>query len=470
MGDKEDSQFHTRTFRQIYVMVFILLILTASFSHAESALIWRRTAVTKATAVDQYRVILRGKSLPNAKIDIRLPDAIVLRPPAGAEKSSLKYPAPLESHLKSITVAVDPVTPAAKRFRTTIKDCNVLKEASESAEKLAAVRPGQRLWTEAHNGNWYTVYGKSSRGFISAMCMEKEFSTMTPAVTSKTLKAKPSGEFITAIQLPLGLFQIPIEVTSAKGTNTILTRIEVLENKVLINDKELTGERAGARKKSAGLVYYFWLGGGYDSQDYSEDTAGGNIKHKHNSLQSREVGATIQGERFGFSLSNLWSRGKIEDVPASLVTVEDSYVLSQIRGLGIYKLGAGRRWHILGGAEYRIGPHITLGGAGGNEIAIMDHALASVLLGIGTDWFIAGDWSSRADLILSKHVMQKVGSSSAATGSNFGLDGRIDLKYKYSSWGSMAAALSGDWLKNAPDGFTRTFLLLRTHFLVGFEF
>ena len=63
-----------------------------------------------------------------------------------------------------------------KKFKSGMykfsEKCTMYKEPRALSEEAGSIRPGRKLWIDAHNDGWHKAYKKSGTVYISADCLD----------------------------------------------------------------------------------------------------------------------------------------------------------------------------------------------------------------------------------------------------------------------------------------------------------
>lgn len=66
----------------------------------------------------------------------------------------------------------EPTTAFKPGMHQFSKKCTMRDKPSELGEAQGAIRPGRKLWIDAHNQKWHKAYKKSGAVYISADCLK----------------------------------------------------------------------------------------------------------------------------------------------------------------------------------------------------------------------------------------------------------------------------------------------------------
>jgi hypothetical protein len=392
----------------------------ARTSSAEPEVEWYPPESEKGRTSDRSRVVISGRTQPDAKVQVDGDSVTVI----AKEKNATSEGGP--------------------DMRTLRSDCKVYEYSNSNSKVLGTAKKGNTARVLEGAGSWFKVaLSPKGVGFISQPCfMPKESgggAASNKHIESRDARANFDGFFEVVLDLPQGLAQIPVSVTSpGRGEKTFLISVDVTINKntgdnIKINQKVSENKPPAAAKKIR-----LWGGLGFTYQSDSQTTTGSpDLNFKTVQAPGIVARGGYWGDRWGIDFYFRDAPGKIEaEAPFTVKT--DSYHWRTMEAKGLYQFDRGpnsriagqpSQWQLRFGSQLQQIPFFDISNT--NAVSIREHSLTTATLGVGLLLGQERDWSWEFALGL-QYPMSASGQGNAfKVSSASGYEAQIGAAYKF---------------------------------------
>lgn len=184
----------------------------------------------------------------------------------------------------------------------------------------------------------------------SVTVMSKLTGPLTAKIDSRESRANFEGYFEIPLELPQGLAQIPIQITTPeRTTKTFMVSVDVKLVKNNVDEVRISNTRVSRNKPPAAAKRIrLWAGAGWTYQSNDQTTSGTRDLH----FQTVQAPGIVLrggywGESWGLDLYFRDAPGKIEaDAPLTVKT--DSYHWRTLEAKGLYQFDRGPGSRIMG--------------------------------------------------------------------------------------------------------------------------
>lgn len=418
-----------------FVLLSTGLLLAAAPALAALDVEWYPPEIEKGSQADRSKVIVSGRTAADSQVRI---DG------------------------ESITVIKGKTAPApvTREART---NCKVYQTPVQNAPVIGNISRGEQVTAIEHSPSWFKIQLGKSAGFVSQPCL---VSAATARIASGEARANNEGFFEVALELPPGLSQMPVEITTpAKEQKTFLITVDVNPVKEDIR----TTNRVSTRKPpAAAKKIRLWAGLGFTRQTFAQKNSGASDL----SFQTIQApGITVRGGYWGNDWGvDLYVRdapGKIE-AAAPYQVQKDSYhwLTVDLKGLYQFRRGPGSRlfglpsqWQFRFGGELQQIPFLNVGAA--NALSIQQHSLTMGMIGVGLLLGQERDWSYEAALGYQHPLAASAEGRTLTVASPLAYELQIGAAYKFApGWRlgvfSYIQSLDYSYTLKASDGTTTT--------------
>ncbi|MNS79062.1 hypothetical protein D3C72_1127010 [compost metagenome] len=288
------------------------------------------------------------------------------------------------------------------------------------------------------------VYFAKGSGYISQPCVvpsKEQTGGSIPGsrrIESKTARANQDGFFEIAIELPQGLAQIPILVTSPSRTQkTFMISVNVVINANKVDDIKINTKVSHAKPPAAAKKVRLWFGAGFTYQSDSQSTTDAPDLN-FNTVQAPGLVARggYWGDKLGVDFYFRDAPGKIE-ADAPLQVQESAYHWRTMEAKGLYQFdrGPGSRigglpsqWQLRFGANLQQVPFFDIDNA--DVVTIQENTLTMATLGGGLLLGQEQDWSYEFALGFQYPISAKGQGKSFSVSSPFAYEAQLGAAYK----------------------------------------
>jgi hypothetical protein len=363
---------------------------------------WYPPEIERGYTPNFSRVIISGKTQPGSQIFIE-GESITLLKPAAPEASK-----------------------PDRNERLVRAKCRAYKSPNSNSKPVQILNPGDTVRGKEVSDAWLMAALPGGTAYVPLRCLAplKNQSTIapgeTPTLPNRAARANGEGFFEIAMELPQGLTQMPIQITTPqKAQKVFLISVDV---NVVKEDIKVTNTKVStAKPPAAAKRIRLWAGAGFTYQTYSQTTnASPDLTFNAMQAPGMVVRGGYWGERWGIDFYFRDAPGKVQaEAPFSVQT--DTYHWRTLDAKGLYQfdrgpnsrmLGLPSQWQLRFGAELQQIPFLDVDAS--NVVAIRDHSLTMGMLGIGLLLGQERDWSYEFALGLQSPL-----SSSGQAGSTF---------------------------------------------------
>lgn len=253
-------------------------------------------------------------------------------------------------------------------------------------------------------------------------------------------RANFEGFFEIALELPQGLAQIPVLITTAKNVEkTFLISVDVKISPKTNDTVKLTNNKVSTSKPpAAAKKIRIWSGLGFTYQSYNQTTTGA-ADLNFTTLQAPGIVARggYWGERWGLDFYFRDAPGKIV-AAAPLKIQSDTYHWQTLEAKGLYQFERGpnsrlwglpSQWQLRFGAQQHQIPFFDIDAS--NNVNIRDHSLTTATLGIGLLLAQEQSWSYEFAVGLQQPISSGASQGTYTLASPFAYEAQIGAAYKF---------------------------------------
>jgi len=239
---------------------------------------------------------------------------------------------------------------------------------------------------------------------------------------SRESRANFEGFFEIALELPQGLAQIPIQVTTVERiTKTFMISVDVKIVRNNVDEVKIANTKVSRNKPPAAAKRIrLWAGAGWTYQNDRQTTSDSpDLQFTTVQAPGIVVRGGYWGERWGLDLYLRDAPGKIEADPPLTVktnsyhwrTLEAKGLYQFDRGPGSRMLGLPSQWQLRFGTQSHQVPFMNINAS--NEITVQDASVITATLGVGLLLGQEQNWSYEFAFGLQQPL------SSSAAGASF---------------------------------------------------
>ena|GEM_PF-4925677 len=387
---------------------------------------WYPPETEKGPTADKSRVVISGRTLSGSLIQIDGDSVTILN-----EKL---VQTPSTESAGAVTV---------RQLRIS---CKVYEAADVGSKTIGTLKKGAKIRAVPSNGSWLKVFSTKSSGYISQPCFvptKDEPVDPRPGsrkIESRTARANQDGFFEIVTELPQGLAQIPISVTTpARAQKTFMISVNVVINENKVDDIKINTNTkiSQAKPPAAAKKVRLWFGAGFTYQSDSQTTTG-SPDLNFSTVQAPGLVARggYWGDKLGVDFYFRDAPGKIE-ADAPLQVQETSYHWQTMEAKGLYQFdrGPGSRigglpsqWQLRFGANLQQVPFFDIDNS--NVVTIQENTLTMATLGGGLLLGQEQDWSWEFALGIQYPISAKGQGKSFTISSPFAYEAQIGAAYK----------------------------------------
>jgi hypothetical protein len=403
---------------------------------------WYPPETEKSRFPDRAKVILSGRTLPGSLIQV---DG------------------------ESITVLNQkPVAEGEPSFERQLRiNCKAYEKPDGKSKVVSNLQKGAKVMTHDHPGRWIQVIVASGSGYVSESCFSAskiqapQAATVPQKIESAETHTNAEGFFELALELPQGLSQIPVQVTSPqKSQKTFLISFEV---NISAENIKMNTKVSRRKPPAAGKKFRLWGGLGFTRQTYSQSTSGASDL----AFQTMQApGITLRGgywgDRWGLDFYFRDAPGKIEaDAPFKVQS--DSYHWRTLEAKGLYQfertansrlMGLPSQWQLRFGTQFHQIPFLEIDNT--STISVSDQNVTTATLGVGLLLAQEQDWSYEFALGLQRPL-----SASLTISSPVAFEAQLGAAFKFApNWRlgvfSYTQSMSHSYQFQTSNGLTRS--------------
>lgn len=226
----------------------------------------------------------------------------------------------------------------------------------------------------------------------SVTVMNKVSGPSTGKIDGRETRSNFEGFFEMSLELPQGLAQIPIQVTTAdRSQKTFMISVDVKIVKNNVDEVKINNTRISRNKPPAAAKRFrLWAGAGWTYQSYNQTTSSSpNLNFTTVQAPGMVFRGGYWGESFGLDLYFRDAPGKIEaDTPFTVKTSDYHWRTLEAKGLYQFDRGPSSRiaglpsqWQLRFGTQSHQVPYLNINAS--NEISVIDGNVTTATLGVG---------------------------------------------------------------------------------------
>ncbi|MBS1969442.1 MAG: hypothetical protein JSU04_04010 [Bdellovibrionales bacterium] len=274
----------------------------------------------------------------------------------------------------------------------------------------------------------------------SVTIMNKVTGASNAKIDSRETRSNFEGFFEVALELPQGLAQIPIQITTGDRTQkTFMISVDVKIVKNNIDEVRINNTKISRNKPPAAAKRFrLWAGAGWTYQSYNQSTTGSpDLQFSTVQAPGVVLRGGYWGEKFGLDLYFRDAPGKITaDPPLTVKT--DSYHWRTLEAKGLYQfdrgpgsrmMGLPSQWQLRFGAQKHQVPYLNINAS--NEISVSDVDITTATLGIGLLLGQEQSWSYEFALGLQQPMSASAADGDFTLSSKMAYEVQIGAAYKF---------------------------------------
>jgi hypothetical protein len=257
-----------------------------------------------------------------------------------------------------------------------------------------------------------------------------------PVIESVETRSNSEGFFEVAMNLPQGLMQMPVEVTTptnSQKTFLLTFDVNLVKDQIQMKTKTSTSKPPAAAKR-----FRLWAGAGWTYQSLNQ-SAVGSSDLKFQTVQAPGIVARggYWGERWGLDFYFRDAPGKIEaDRPLTVQT--DTYHWRTMEAKGLYQFdrnaksrifGLASQWQVRFGAQVHETPFVEIDPS--NNVTLENNSFTMGTLGVGLLLGQEQAWSYEFALGIQQPVSAKGPGTNFKASSAFGYEAQLGAAYKF---------------------------------------
>jgi hypothetical protein len=274
----------------------------------------------------------------------------------------------------------------------------------------------------------------------SVTVMNKLTGPSTAKIESREVRANFEGFFEVSMELPQGLAQIPIKVsTPDKSQKTFMISVDVKLVKNKVDEVQIANTKVTRSKPPAAAKRIrLWAGAGGTYQSLNQTTSGSaNLQFNTVQAPGVVVRGGYWGEDFGLDLYFRDAPGQVAaDAPLTVATKSYHWRTLEAKGLYQFERGPGSRmmglpsqWQLRFGMQSHQVPHLDIDAS--NVITVLDANIQTATLGIGLLLGQEKDWSYEFALGLQQPMSASMSGGTFTISPKLAYEAQIGAAYKF---------------------------------------
>lgn len=274
----------------------------------------------------------------------------------------------------------------------------------------------------------------------SVTIMNKVTGPNTAKIDGRETRANFEGFFEMALELPQGLAQIPIQVSTVdRAQKTFMISVDVKIVKNNVDEVKINNTRISRNKPPAAAKRFrLWAGAGGTYQSFNQSTSGAKDL-QFNTMQAPGivVRGGYWGDSFGLDLYFRDAPGTIvADPPLTVKTSEYHWRTLEAKGLYQFDRGPGSRmgglpsqWQLRFGTQSHQVPYLSINAS--NEISVIDASVTTATLGLGLLLGQEQNWSYEFALGLQQPMSSSISEGDFTITPKMAFEAQIGAAYKF---------------------------------------
>lgn len=325
---------------------------------------------------------------------------------------------------------------SSEEARQMRMNCKAYEHPDLTSHVVALLKKGETYNTLGYSGSWIKVILPNGVGFTSPPC----FLPATAPGNETSTRANFDGFFETSIELPQGLAQIPILITTPANTQkTFLISVDVKINLNKNDTVKMNNKVSPNKPPAAAKNIRLWAGLGFTYQSDSQSTSGASDL----AFSTVQVPGIIArggywGDRWGVDFYFRDAPGEIKAAPPFQIQ-SDAYHWRTMEVKGLYQFDRGpnsrlrgrpSQWQLRFGTQIHQIPFFEISNS--NVVTIKDHKLTTATLGMGLLLGQEQNWSYEFAVGLQQPISSAAeGNSTFKVSSPLAYEAQIGAAYKF---------------------------------------